>query len=78
MPCHDQAVADLSKVARRVNVLSDPLGLAVGVMLLVTGIRTYRDGGSVGWPVAGLLILLINLWVAGRRLARRRKTSPSS
>jgi len=78
LPCHDQAMVDLSKVARRVDVLSDLLGPAVGVMLLVMGIRTYRDGGSMGWPVAGLLILLINLWVAGRRLARRRKLSPSS
>jgi hypothetical protein len=78
LPCHDQAVVDLSKVARRVDVLSDLMGLAVGVMLLATGIKAYRDGGSMGWPAAGLALLLINFCVAGRRLARRRKPTPSS
>lgn len=75
--CHDQAVVDLSKIARQADVLLDLLGVAVGSMLLVVGIGTYRDGGSVGWPIAGSVLLLINLWGAGRRFARRSRPTPS-
>jgi uncharacterized membrane protein SirB2 len=77
-PCHDQAVADDSTVLKLLDVLSDLMGLVVGVMLLVVGIATYHDGGSVGWFVAGVAVLLINLWVAGRRFRRRRKPTPVS
>ncbi|WP_043673233.1 hypothetical protein [Streptomyces xylophagus] len=71
-------MADDSKVLRWLDVLSDLMGLVVGVMLLVVGLVTYRDGGSVGWFVAGVAVLLINLWVVGRRFRRRRKPTPVS
>ncbi len=78
MACHDQAVANLSKIASRLDAVMDLMGPAIAVMLLAMGIETYRDGGSLGWPIAGAVLLVINLWVAWRRLARRRKPSPQS
>jgi len=56
----------------------DLLGPVIGVVLLVVGIETYRDGGSVGWPIAGAVLLVINLWVAWRRLAGRRNPNAAS
>jgi hypothetical protein len=70
-------VVNLSKIVRQADVLLDLMGVAVGSMLLVVGIETYRDGGSVGWPIAGSVLFLINLWVAGRRFARRRRPTMS-
>lgn len=75
--CHDQAVVNLSKIVRSADVLLDLMGVAIGAMLLLVGIATYRDGGSLGWPIAGSVLFLINLWVAGRRFARRRRPTPS-
>ncbi|GLX47782.1 hypothetical protein Shyhy01_07320 [Streptomyces hygroscopicus subsp. hygroscopicus] len=75
--CHDPAVVKLSKIARQADVLLDLMGVAVGSLLLVIGIGTYRDGGSVGWPIAGSVLFLVDLWVARRRFARRRKPTPS-
>ncbi|MFE2317354.1 hypothetical protein ACFXC8_30290 [Streptomyces sp. NPDC059441] len=75
--CHDQAVVNLSKIVRPADVLLDLMGVAVGAMLLAVGIATYRDGGSLGWPIAGSVLFLINLWVARRRFARRRRPAPS-
>ncbi|MFF4356992.1 hypothetical protein [Streptomyces sp. NPDC001604] len=71
-------MADLSKIADRLDAVMDLMGPVIGVILLVVGIDTYRDGGSVGWPIAGGALLVINLWVAGRRLAGRRDTNASS
>ncbi|MFJ3339543.1 hypothetical protein [Streptomyces sp. NPDC086766] len=68
----------LAKIARQADVFLDLTGVAVGSLLLVSGIETYRDGESVGWPIAGSVLFLINLWVACRRFVRRRKPSPSS
>ncbi|MEV8561607.1 hypothetical protein AB0478_35220 [Streptomyces sp. NPDC051917] len=76
--CHDQAVVNLSKIARQADILLNLMGVAVGSLLLVIGIQTYRDGGSVGWLIAGSVLFLINLWVACRRFARRRKPTLSS
>ncbi|MEV6051541.1 hypothetical protein [Streptomyces sp. NPDC052107] len=75
--CHDQAVVNLPKIARQAEILLDLMGVAGGVMLLALGIDTYRNGGSVGWPIAGVALFLINLWVALRRFIRRRKPAPS-
>ncbi|WP_319147128.1 hypothetical protein [Streptomyces sp. WI03-4A] len=75
--CHDQAVVNLSKIARSADVFLDLMGVAVGSLVLALGIETYRDGESVGWPIAGSMLLLINFWVACRRFVRRRKPSPS-
>lgn len=74
--CHDQAVANLSKIASRLDAFMDLMGPVIGVMLLAVGIETYRNGGSMGWPIAGAVLLVINLWVAWRRLARRRRATP--
>ncbi|MFF4800074.1 hypothetical protein ACFY1U_16960 [Streptomyces sp. NPDC001351] len=71
-------MADLSKIADRLDTAMDLTGPVIGVILLVVGMDTYRDGGSVGWPIAGAVLLVINLWVAGRRLVGRRNTNTSS
>ncbi|MBC9728569.1 hypothetical protein [Streptomyces sp. TRM68367] len=60
------------------DILHDLMGLVAGALLLAVGLKTYRDGGSVGWAVAGAALLVLNsLEVARRRLARRRKAAPS-
>jgi hypothetical protein len=72
-------VDDFSKVMRWMDVVSDLVGPPASVLLLVTGVQAYRDGGSVGWPVGASVVLLISLYVVGRRLARyRRRTLTSS
>ncbi|MEU7305568.1 hypothetical protein [Streptomyces sp. NPDC007206] len=94
--CDDQAVVNLAKIARRMdilltrsaaridillpkiarqmNLLLDLVGgPVVGALMLSVGIETYREGGSIGWPIAGSALLLINLWVAWRRFSRLRK-----
>ncbi|OUC98113.1 hypothetical protein [Streptomyces swartbergensis] len=71
-------MAKLSEIANRLDAVMDLMGPVIGVMLLVIGMETYRDGGSLGWPIAGAVLLVINLWVAWRRLARRRNPTPSS
>ncbi|WP_405607327.1 hypothetical protein [Streptomyces sp. NBC_00076] len=70
-------MVNLSKIVRQADVFLDLMGVAVGAMLLMAGIGTYRDGGSLGWPIAGAVLFLINVWVAGRRFARRRRPTPS-
>lgn len=62
-------------------MLSDLVGPPICALLLVQGIQTYRDGGSIGWPVAGAVLLLVTLYTAGRRFVRyrgRKTTAPSS
>ncbi|WP_328889209.1 hypothetical protein [Streptomyces sp. NBC_00316] len=72
-------MANLPKVARQVNALIDDLmGLAAGAMVLAVGIKMHRDGGSVGWLIAGTAALILNtLSVARRRAARRRRPTLS-
>jgi glucose dehydrogenase len=70
-------VANLSKIASRLDAFMDLMGPVIGVMLLAVGIETYRNGGSMGWPIAGAVLLVINLRVGWRRLARRRNPTPS-
>ncbi|MER5387027.1 hypothetical protein ABT040_43525 [Streptomyces sp. NPDC002688] len=53
------------------------MGPVIGVMLLAAGIETYRNGGSMSGPIAGAFLLVINLWMAWRRLPRRRKPALS-
>ncbi|MEV6513268.1 hypothetical protein [Streptomyces sp. NPDC051642] len=69
---------DLSKVMWWMDVLCDLVGPPVSVLLLVTGIQTYRDGGSVGWAVGASVLLLGTLYTLGRRLARYRKRTATS
>ncbi|MEV7323016.1 hypothetical protein [Streptomyces sp. NPDC093970] len=70
---------NLAKIAGRMDILLDLVGGPVaGVLMFSLGIQTYRDGGSVAWPIAGSALLLINLGVAWRRFSRlgKRATSP--
>ncbi|MDV7222911.1 hypothetical protein [Streptomyces prunicolor] len=71
-------MVDSPTVMRRLDILSDLMGPPVGVLLLMVGVQTYRDGGSIGWPIAGSALLLVNLYVAGRRFARHRKRTSAS
>lgn len=78
LACHDQAVANLSKTADRLDAVMDLMGPVIGVIALAVGIQTYGDGGSVGWPLAGAALLVTNLLVAWRRLSGRRRSDTSS
>jgi hypothetical protein len=49
----------------------DWAGLIPSALLLATGINDYRDGGSVGWPIGGALLVLVSLWRVCRGSARR-------
>ncbi|MGW0838353.1 hypothetical protein [Streptomyces prunicolor] len=71
-------MVDSPTVMRRLDILSDLMGPPVGVLLLLVGVQTYREGGSIGWPIGGSALLLVNLYVAGRRFARRRKRTSAS
>jgi hypothetical protein len=75
---HDQGMVKLSKAADRLDLFLDLTGPVIGVMFLVGGIETYRDGGSWGWPVGGAAIVVMGLWVVWRRFTRRRTSPPSS
>ncbi|MET9879898.1 hypothetical protein ABZZ36_35600 [Actinacidiphila glaucinigra] len=41
-------------------------------LLLIVGLREYRDGGSVGWPLTAALVFLASLWPVYRGMSRRR------
>lgn len=71
-------MGDLSKVTRWMDVLADLLGPPVNALLLLVGIQTYREGGSIGWPAGASVLLLISLYTVGRRFARRRKRAATS
>ncbi|OWA24012.1 hypothetical protein B9W61_19035 [Streptomyces sp. CS057] len=53
------------------NRALDWAGLPLSVLLLVIGVRDYRDGGSVGWPICGAVLVLVSLWVIYRGMRRR-------
>ncbi len=65
-------------VPARLSRALDWAGLPLSVVLFVGGIREYRDGGSVGWPVGGAVLVLVSLWVIYRGLPHRRGKSPGS
>ncbi|WP_153543390.1 hypothetical protein [Streptomyces sp. RB17] len=70
-------MANLLKINRITDVVHDVMGLVSSGLLLAVGIKTHRDGGSVGWPIAGAALLVVNtLWVVRRRLAQRRNAAP--
>lgn len=58
-------------VPDRLNRALDWAGLPLSVLLLVIGVRDYRDGGSVGWPIGGAVLVLGSLWVIYRGMRRR-------
>ncbi|MEV5259330.1 hypothetical protein [Streptomyces anulatus] len=60
-----------SSIPDRLNRALDWAGLPLSVLLLVIGVRDYRDGGSVGWPIGGAVLVLVSLWVIYRGMHRR-------
>ncbi|MFC9501565.1 hypothetical protein, partial [Streptomyces sp. NPDC056982] len=50
--CQDQAVNKPS-IPARLNRALDWAGLPLSALFLAIGIRDYRDGESVGWPIGG-------------------------
>lgn len=56
--------------ADRLSRVLDWAGLPLSALLLAIGIRDYRDGGSVGWPIVGALLVLVSLWVVCRGMPR--------
>ncbi|MFF7331880.1 hypothetical protein [Streptomyces sp. NPDC008150] len=70
-------MVNLSMMVRRVDAFLDLVGVAVGATLLALGVETCHEGGSLGWPAVGAALLLINLEVARRRFARRRRPTSS-
>lgn len=65
-------MTESSRVATASRVL-DWAGLIPSGLLLAAGIREYRDGGSVGWPIGGALLVLAGVWVVYRQVARRAR-----
>ncbi|MFC5802047.1 hypothetical protein [Streptomyces formicae] len=55
----------------RLSRALDWAGLPTSAFLLWIGIRDYRAGASVGWPIGGVLLVLTSLWVVWRGLPRR-------
>ncbi|MFC8624746.1 hypothetical protein HFP69_19265 [Streptomyces sp. ARC12] len=66
----DQAVKQPSTFDRFDRAL-DWAGLPLSVLLLAIGIREYRDGASLSWPVGGAVLVLVSLWVIYRGMDRR-------
>ncbi|MCX4675371.1 hypothetical protein OG413_08555 [Streptomyces sp. NBC_01433] len=50
----------------------DWAGLPLSLGLLAIGVEDYRDGASVGYPIAGVVLVLVSLWVVWRGLPHRR------
>jgi hypothetical protein len=69
--CQDHAVNEPS-IPARLNRALDWAGLPLSALILADGIRDYRDGGSVGWPIGGAALVLVSLWVTYRGMRRRR------
>lgn len=59
-------------IPARLNRALDWAGLPLSALFLAIGIRDYRDGESVGWPIGGAVLVLVSLWVIYRRMPRRR------
>lgn len=60
-----------TSIPGRLNRALDWAGLPLSAVLLAIGIRNYRDGGSVGWPIGGAVLVLLSLWVVYRGMPRR-------
>lgn len=68
--CQDQAV-NRPSTSERFSGALDWTGLPLSILLLAIGIRDYRDGASVGWPIGGAVLVLVSLWVIYRGMHRR-------
>lgn len=69
--CQDQAVNE-SSISTKANRALDWVGPIPAGLLLWNGISQYREGGSVGWPIAGALLVLVSLWPIYRGLRARK------
>ncbi|MFG2301877.1 hypothetical protein [Actinacidiphila glaucinigra] len=58
---------------QRLDRALDWAGLVPSALLLLAFIRDYRHGGSLGWPLAGALVVLASLWQVYRGASRRRR-----
>lgn len=72
--CQDPAV-NAPSVSSKLSRVLDRVGLIPPSLLLATGIRDYRDGGSMAWPIGAAFLLVVSLWVVYRGLPQRRDTS---
>jgi hypothetical protein len=57
---------DHGPVRKFLGVLCSALGVPVGTMMLVLGIREFRAGASVMWAILGVLIFLSSVYVLVR------------
>ncbi|MEU6227205.1 hypothetical protein [Streptomyces sp. NPDC047042] len=62
-----------SSLLDRLDRALDRVGPIPAAVLLAFGIDRYRDGGSIGWPIGGAVMLLASFWVIYRGRARGRK-----
>lgn len=69
--CQDLAV-DEPLFSQKLSRALDWAGLIPSSLLFWIGIRDYRDGASIAWPIGGALLVLISLWVVYRGLPHRR------
>ncbi len=47
------------------------VSLLISIGFLITGIRTYGHGGSLGWPLGAALMVVISLRAVHREFFRR-------
>lgn len=59
-------------ISAKLSRALDWAGLPLSLGLLAIGIRDYRDGASVGWPMGGAVLVLVSLWVVRRGSPHRR------
>lgn len=57
---------------RRWDRALDWAGSVPAGLLLLSGLREYRAGGSAGWALATALVFLSSLWPLYRGVSRRR------
>ncbi|MDX3379488.1 hypothetical protein PV390_34370 [Streptomyces sp. ME02-6991-2A] len=62
-------------VSSKLSRVLDWVGLIPPSLLLATGIKDNRDGGSIAWPIGAAFLLAVSLWVVYRGLPHRRDTS---
>ncbi|MFD5900959.1 hypothetical protein ACFV6B_03095 [Streptomyces microflavus] len=62
-----------TSTSSKINRILDWAGLIPSSMLFALGIRDYRDGASIAWPIGGAVLMFVSLWVVYRGLPHRRE-----
>ncbi|MET8057549.1 hypothetical protein [Streptomyces microflavus] len=62
-----------TSTSSKISRVLDWAGLIPSSMLFALGIRDYRDGASIAWPIGGAVLVLVSLWVVYRGLPHRRE-----